>query len=110
MTDNENWEREWKNKVNDKGSIKGDETFSYHFQLDDSGYLHIGYELRQAGGVVLILFDLQGRQLSTIHHANQAIGHYEEAISMSRYSQGEYLLRISAGDKMYGEKLYYSGK
>lgn len=110
LTDNENWEREWKNKVNDKGSIKGDETFSYHFQLDDSGYLHIGYELRQAGGVVLILFDLQGRQLSTIHLANQAIGYYEEAISMSRYSQGEYLLRISAGDKMYGEKLYYSGK
>lgn len=110
LTDNEDREREWRNTAKGGGGVKGDETFSYHFRLDDSGYLHIGYELRQAGGVVLILFDLQGRQLSTIHHANQAIGHYEEAISMSRYSWGEYLLRITVGDKIYGEKLYYLGK
>lgn len=110
LTDKENWKREWENSNKDGGSIRGDEAFGYHSWLDDSGDLHISYELKQESGVVLMLFDLQGRQLSTIHRANQTIGHYEEAIPMSRYSRGEYLLRITVGEKMYGEKLYYSGK
>lgn len=110
LTDKEIWESKWKNTTKDGGSITEDENFSYQLRLDDSGYLHISYELRQAGGVVLILFDLQGRQISTIHHANQNIGHYEETLYMSSYSRGEYLLRITVGKKVYGEKLYYSGK
>jgi len=36
--------------------------------------------------------------------------HYEETLYMSSYSRGEYLLRITVGKKVYGEKLYYSGK
>lgn len=110
FADNENWEREWRNTTKDEGSVRGDETFSYQFRLNDSGCLHISYELQQAREVSLVLFDLQGRQLSIIHHANRAIGHYEETISMSRYSRGEYLLRITVGEKVHGEKLYYSGK
>lgn len=110
LKDKENWEREWRNMDNNEGNSRGDEAFDYHSWLDDSSDLHINYELKQESGVVLMLFDLQGRQLSTSHRANQVIGHYEEAIPMDRYSRGEYLLRITVGDKMYGEKFYYSGK
>lgn len=51
----------------------------------------------------LILYDLQGQQLTATQHANQTVGDYIEKIPMKSYPKGEYLLRIAVGKK-YMEK------
>lgn len=67
--------------------------------------MHINYELKQPEEVTLMLYDLQGRQLAGIQHAGQTIGNYKEVISMDSCPRGEYLLRITVGENLYGEKI-----
>ena len=54
---------------------------------------------------LLMLYDMQGRQLAGIQRADQTIGNYREVISMNSYPRGEYLLRITVGENQYGEKI-----
>ena len=61
--------------------------------------------MKQSGEILLMLYDLQGRQLSVARHANQSIGEYQEVISMKNYPKGNYLLKIIVDKKIYGEKI-----
>lgn len=111
IVDREQKEYKWKNTDKNGKNDKDDKDFNYNFKINHDGDLRIDYELKQTDKeVTFILFDLQGRQLSKKHHTNQFIGHYNEIISMDRYFQGEYLLRIIVGEKVYREKLYYVKK
>lgn len=78
---------------------------SYDFQIEKDGSLYINYELKQPGRIALELYDMSGRQLAGVQRACQAIGSYKEVISLDSYPRGEYLLRITAGEKLYGEKI-----
>lgn len=102
---NEQHEREWKDAGENAGGRRNDQVIDYSFGIESGGDLYITYELKQLGEVYLALFDLQGRQLTTIQRANQSAGSYKETISMSSYPKGEYILRIMLGEKVYGEKV-----
>lgn len=77
----------------------------YNFHIGKDGSLYINYELKQPGEVILMFYDMQGRQLAGIQRADQTIGNYKEVISMNSYPRGEYLLRITVGENQYGEKI-----
>lgn len=103
---NEKREREWWNT--DEGGVNGrrNDVVSYSFGIGDDGNLQINYTLKQSGDVSLIIFDLQGRQLSNISKRSEGLGKCREIISLSGYSKGEYILQIVAGEKVYGEKFF----
>ena len=77
---------------------------NYNFRIENDGNIYFNYRLKQSGEVWLILYDLQGRQLTATQYANQAVGDYVEKIPMKSYPKGEYLLRIAVGKEVYGEK------
>ena len=87
------------------GDIRSDQVIDYSYGIGSDDNLYITYELKQPGEVFLTLFDLQGRQLTTIQRSNQSTGNYRETISMNGYPKGEYILRITVGKKVYAEKI-----
>lgn len=101
----EHHEREWKDAGENTRDRRSDQIIDYSYGIGSEGDLYITYELKQPGEVYLSLFDLQGRQLTTIQRANQPVGNYKETISMNGYPKGEYILRITVGEKVYGEKV-----
>lgn len=101
----EDYGRNWKN-IDEGGRYRrNDSVISYDFQIEKDGSLYINYELKQPGRIALELYDMSGRQLAGVQRACQAIGSYKEVISLDSYPRGEYLLRITAGEKLYGEKI-----
>lgn len=105
LSADEEHERNWKNADESAQNKKNNSVISYNFHIGKGGSLHINYELKQPEEVTLMLYDLQGRQLAGIQHAGQTIGNYKEVISMDSCPRGEYLLRITVGENLYGEKI-----
>ncbi|RHL05065.1 MULTISPECIES: T9SS type A sorting domain-containing protein [Bacteroides] len=101
----EQHDREWKDTDKNTGDIRSDQVIDYSYGIGSDDNLYITYELKQPGEVFLTLFDLQGRQLTTIQRSNQSTGNYRETISMNGYPKGEYILRITVGKKVYAEKI-----
>lgn len=101
----EQQEREWQSEHGDTKNRRSDLIIDYSFGIEKNGDLYVSYILKQPGDVCFAIFDLQGRQLSTVQRANQSAGNYRETIPMNHYPRGEYILRITAGDKVYGEKI-----
>lgn len=98
-------EREWQDIKGNGGYGKGDGNIEYCLEVGDDGDLHINYELKISGEVSLMLFDMQGRQLSTVRHTNRSVGKYRETVFMKNYPKGNYLLKIAVDKKIYGEKI-----
>nr|WP_320916918.1 T9SS type A sorting domain-containing protein [Bacteroides intestinalis] len=53
----------------------------------------------------IILYNIQGEQLSAIQKYNQSSGVYNEIIKIGDYPKGKYILQIVVGNKKYGEKV-----
>lgn len=98
-------QRGWRDIDENGENGKRDDSIDYRFRVGNDGDLHITYDLKQSGEILLMLYDLQGRQLSVARHANQSIGEYQEVISMKNYPKGNYLLKIIVDKKIYGEKI-----
>lgn len=99
-SDERKWEPIDKNDRNERDNA----TINYNFRIENDGNIYFNYRLKQSGEVWLILYDLQGQQLTATQHANQTVGDYIEKIPMKSYPKGEYLLRIAVGKEVYGEK------
>ena len=105
LSADEEHERNWKNTDESGLNKRNNSMISYNFHIGKDGSLYINYELKQPGEAILMLYDMQGRQLAGIQRADQTIGNYREVISMNSYPRGEYLLRITVGENQYGEKI-----
>ena len=81
-----------------------DEFIHYTFTLSDH-VVSLNYTLKVGSDVTLGLYDIQGRQQSSIQKACQAEGSYQKQFPLDGLPGGEYLLRIVVGDKAYGEKI-----
>lgn len=81
-------------------------TINYGCRMDDDGNLRVDYTVSEDANVTVCLFDLQGRQLSTAHTVANKGGSYQTQIQLSDYPSGEYLLRITVDDQVYGEKIF----
>ena len=99
-SDERKWEPIDKNDRNERDNA----AINYNFRIENDGNIYFNYRLKQSGEVWLILYDLQGQQLTATQHANQTVGDYIEKIPMKSYPKGEYLLRIAVGKEVYGEK------
>lgn len=99
-SDERKWEPIDKNDRNERDNA----AINYNFRIENDGNICFNYRLKQSGEVWLILYDLQGQQLTATQHANQTVGDYIEKIPMKSYPKGEYLLRIAVGKEVYGEK------
>ena len=97
-------ERKWESIDKNDRNERENAAINYNFRIENDGNIYFNYRLKQSGEVWLILYDLQGRQLTATQHANQAVGDYVEKIPMKSYPKGEYLLRIAVGKEVYGEK------
>lgn len=100
IADDRNKERDdsWKD-------VGKDERLDYSHYMDAQGNLHVNYTLAEDAKVTISLYDMQGRQLTAIQEVVKLEGSYQEEISLSKYSAGEYLLQIQVNDKRYGSKL-----
>lgn len=65
----------------------------------------VNFNLPKSHNVSLRLFDLQGRQLSGVNNLILTGGIHQERIVLSNYPKGQYILQISIGDKLFGEKI-----
>lgn len=99
-------EREWKSMANGGEHINSGNIADYNLRKIEDGNLLLRYRLQQSCVVSWMLYDLQGRQLTTVHRGNQIVGEYLETISISQYPKGEYLLRINLGEQAYTEKIF----
>lgn len=99
------YSRDWENTNNNSSNNRNGKDISYNFNIEEDGNLYISYDLKEPGKIFLTVYDLQGRQLKSVQHTNQAAGNYKEVISMTNFQRGEYLLQIVAGDCKYGEKI-----
>lgn len=67
--------------------------------------LQVYYELKESSHISIILYNIQGEQLSAIQKYNQSSGVYNEIIKIGDYPKGKYILQIVVGNKKYGEKV-----
>ena len=81
-----------------------DEAIHYTYSMNEQGIL-LNYLLRTPSEVTVGLYDLQGRQLSATKKTFQNKGSYQRQFILRDFSIREFLLRISVGDKVYGEKI-----
>lgn len=95
-----------------KGTLKNehngygyeDELVHYACILSDR-VVSLNYTLKVDSDVTVGLYDIQGRQQSAMQKAFQSEGSYQKQFSLDGLPDGEYLLRIVVGDKIYGEKI-----
>ena len=66
-SDERKWEPIDKNDRNERDNA----TINYNFRIENDGNIYFNYRLKQSGEVWLILYDLQGQQLTATQHANQ---------------------------------------
>ncbi|MBX9188683.1 T9SS type A sorting domain-containing protein [Bacteroides sp. K03] len=88
-----------------KGNAYEDDLIRYSYELDSEGNLQFHYVLMQDADVTIGLYDLQGRQLTVSRTFSRPISSYSVLLPLSENPSGKYLLRISVGDKVYGEKI-----
>lgn len=91
----------------DQSSHKGntEDILRYNYYVDTGNTLYLSYDLREQGEVWIALYDLQGRQLSSLRKETLAAGGYREQLSLTNLPGNEYLLQIICNDKMNGVKI-----
>jgi len=78
----------------------------YSLKFDkNNDILIVEYSLSQSNQVSFRLLDLLGRQLSGTKKATISEGVHQEKISLNNLPKGQYILQISIGNKLYGEKI-----
>lgn len=82
-----------------------DEAIIYRYSIDSQGNLEIVYTSTETADLLFTLFDLQGRQLSSIKRQSASEQSGRESISFQAAPRGEYLLQIICNGKLYGEKI-----
>lgn len=82
-----------------------DEAICYGYSVNEEGDLCINYTLYRDMEVTVGLYDLQGRQLAGVQTLSQTQGSYQNILGLSRCEKGEYLLRLTFGEKVYGTKI-----
>lgn len=75
------------------------------FKSEDNLTLKLEYCVKEQTEISIQLFDMQGRRLSGVHKSKQQRGIYTETISLEKFPAGEYMLRIVANGKTFGEKI-----
>lgn len=106
-----NFRNENEDRVKEIESVKSekeykDEIIAYRYIIDEQGELHIFYSVERGTDLNICLYDLQGRQISAIVRNVVSGENYQECISIGNYPSGSYLLRISLGERIYGEKIW----
>lgn len=81
-----------------------DDIIHYTYNIDGTSVV-INYLLKADAEVSVSLYDFQGRQLTVVEKVSHNAGTYQERLALDGLPEGEYLLRISVGDKVYGEKI-----
>ncbi len=66
---------------------------------------NIRYQITKSDFVSLKVFDIMGREISTLVNEKQNVGTYEATFDASNLSSGEYFYRLSAGDFSDTKKL-----
>lgn len=94
-------------RQSDQTSHKGDtkDILRYNYYVDDDNTLYLSYDLREQGEVWIALYDLQGRQLSSLRKETLQAGGYREQLLLTNLPGNEYLLQIICNDKMNGVKI-----
>lgn len=72
---------------------------------DGNNTLNLSYSLNEDAEVTIMLFDVQGRQLSVLQEGKQQAGLYQETLSLYGLDPGEYTLRIVVNNQVFGEKI-----
>lgn len=98
--------RELFGNTGDNGTKPPDAPVSYNVALaDDGNTLNLEYYLAEDADISILLFDMQGRQLSNEHKGKQVAGVYREHLSLFGYQPGEYTLRIVVDGTVFGIKI-----
>lgn len=96
-------------KAADSGKWSGsyayeDEFVGYTFHSNERE-VSLNYTLKISSDVTVGLYDILGRQMSAAKKTFQSEGSYQKQFSLAGLPAGEYLLQITIGDKIYGEKI-----
>ena len=65
----------------------------------------IGYQLSAASHVTLKVFDVLGREITTLVNRRQDAGYYRVTFDAGRFSSGVYFYVLNAGGKLFVEKM-----
>lgn len=98
---------ETENDGNDPSSPKTgrEDVLRYNYYVDADNVLYLSYDLREDSEVWIALYDLQGRQLSSLRKGNLSTGGYREQLPLSDLPGNEYLLQIICNDRVNGVKI-----
>jgi len=94
--------KDWKEERDNKDTPNI--LIDYQIQVYNND-LQVYYELKESSHISIILYNIQGEQLSAIQKYNQSSGVYNEIIKIGDYPKGKYILQIVVGNKKYGEKV-----
>ena len=65
----------------------------------------IRYRLSSSGHVMLVVYDLLGREIAALVDADQPAGNYSVTFDGSRLSSGVYLYRLEAGNHLFTKEM-----
>jgi uncharacterized delta-60 repeat protein len=81
-------------------SLLGEQTFTFSvYPNPTNGVATISYQIPTDARVSIKLFDLTGRELSTIIEARKTAGHYTAAMNLKDIPSGVYLCRMTVSGK-----------
>lgn len=102
---NEEDKKRWNaDKPSSKASQEKNDQLSYVVEVSPEGLLKLNYQLYEDALVAVMLYDLQGRQLSK-EESYRSVGGYTNTIPLSSYATNDYLLRIRVNNQTYGIKI-----
>ena len=74
-------------------------------KVDENSKIRLEYYLEKNAIVSVLLYDIQGRQLSGNMNMKQTKGFYHDTILLPESLEKEYVLRILVNEKVFGEKI-----
>ena len=101
-----NWRQQIPNAVEDPGSsIVGTFALAQNYPNPFNPVTTIGYQCTRAGHVTLKVYDVLGREVSTLVDEVKQPGTYAVHWDASNVAAGAYFYRLQAGDFVAGKKL-----
>lgn len=82
-----------------------EDVLRYNYYVDSDNTLYLSYDLREQGEIWIALYDLQGRQLSSLRKETLPAGGYREQLLLTNLPGNEFLLQIICNDKINGVKI-----
>lgn len=84
--------------VNNLSFIESGYRLDQNIPNPSSGETRIKYVVPSKEKIVITLFDISGRELSTLVNEEKGRGEYEVVLNMNTYSSGTYFYRMQAGE------------